>query len=126
LFVKKDENSWTGETEEEEAMNSLFAIAVLTCLHGSLDVGYTRHLEDFVNKVEKRWSSDRQFLMPYLLGLYAIFEQFDDQREQVHVRLESVLTKQRAKRNVYHLPSSIFSVWHSSMIWLIPHLETTL
>ncbi|MGA2308218.1 MAG: hypothetical protein ABSG57_01555 [Candidatus Bathyarchaeia archaeon] len=92
MFVKKDENSWSGETEEE-AVNSLFAIAVLTCLHGSLDVGYTRHLEDLVNKVEKRWSSDRQFLMPYLLGLYAIFEQFDDQREQVHVRLESVLAK---------------------------------
>ena len=91
--MKKDESSWSGETEEEEAMNNLSAVALLTCLHGTLDVGYTRHLEDFVSKVEKRWSTDRQFLMPYMLGLYTIFKQFDDQREQVHGKLESVLAK---------------------------------
>jgi len=58
--MKKDENSWGGETEEEEIINNLCAVAVLTCLHSKLDKRYVSHLDDFVDKAEKKYISNKE------------------------------------------------------------------
>ena len=90
--MKKDEYTWGGETEDEETINNLCAVAVLACLHNKLDERYVDRLAEFVEKAEKKYVSDKQFLLPFVLGLYATFRQFNTKSE-VCDKLQNVLAK---------------------------------
>jgi len=91
--MKQDDYSWGGGDEGEKVINNLYALALLTSLHGPLSEEYTQALQYFVDEAETGYVSDKRFLLPFVLGLYVILKQLDNQSFKVRTKLDSILIK---------------------------------
>lgn len=91
LYMKKDDYSWGGDDLGERTRNSLYALSLLASLNGPLDKRYTQQLDFFLKEAEARYLSDRQYVLPLVLGLYVSFKHFEKERSNIVKKLIDIL-----------------------------------
>ncbi|MDH7508932.1 MAG: hypothetical protein QHH00_05985 [Methanomassiliicoccales archaeon] len=98
LYMKQGDYSWGGEDDGEKAKNNLYGLALLTFLNDSLDENYLVHLDDFLHEAEKRFVSDREYLLPFILGQFVRYKHYFRQKKAISKVLHEVL--QRAEEEM--------------------------
>lgn len=105
LYMKQDEYSWGGDDNGDRARNNLYALALLTALGWPLEKGYKRQIKEFVLEVESRYISDKQYLLPFVLGLFSLYKHFEEEKHEACQKLLLIL--QRASKEVKRLPFAV-------------------
>ena len=93
FFMKFDEHSWGGETLDEIAVNNLYAMSFLATLNGSLDRRYVSRIDSFLERAEKLYISDRQYLVPYVLGLFLMYQYSKRKRGEIEKKIIALLSR---------------------------------
>ena len=99
LFMKYNDYLWGGDDPGERVRNNLYAIALLSSLNGNLDKNYITFLERFTSEAETRYISDRQYLLPYILGLYVTYKYIKNKKAYVVKKLMDILLKAEIETN---------------------------
>nr|MDO8135493.1 hypothetical protein [Candidatus Njordarchaeum guaymaensis] len=105
LYMKQDDYSWAGDDSGERAKNNLYALALLTSLSWPLEKGYEKQIEESILEAENRYISDKQYLLPFVLGLYIYYKQFENKRNEVAGKLLGIL--QKANKEEKRLPFAV-------------------
>jgi len=93
LFMKFDEHSWGGEDPDEIAINNLYAMSFLTVLNEHLNKEYVSQIDSFLEKVEALYTSDRRYLIPYILGLFLMYHYSKGERSEVEKKIDELLSR---------------------------------
>ena len=93
LYMKEDYYTWSGRTPGERAENNLYALSLMTSINGTLEKGYTQQLELLLKEAEEHYLSDRQYLLPFILGLYVTYKHFEDKKPIVVRKLIDILLR---------------------------------
>ena len=109
--MKKDDLLWGGPTENDEFLNNIFAIAAKMRLYDIIISKYAESIKVLSNRVEPKFSSNKAFLMPYILSLYVIYKQDNQIRSDIKLKLQGLLnyTKGDKRRNLFEI-EYLFSI----------------
>jgi len=99
LCMKEDDYWWGGYDSGERARNNLYAVSLLASLNG-LHERYTQQLEVFLKEAEARYLSNRDYLLPFVLGLYVTFKNSKNKKSSIVGKLIDILlrSQKEAKR----------------------------